>query len=95
MRISFSVVFIACVAIDRSKDKHQAKRDFIQYNDNAGGLSSKYNDLIRIIAPRDAHTGTAELQMACHGDHLGSQIKDGDKGTAFEYELIYFKNPRR
>ena len=81
------------VAIDRSQGQAPGQKEIL-FNimmTSAGGLSSKYNDLIRIIAPRDAHTGTAELQMARYtGITLGSQIKDGDKGTVFEYELIYF-----
>ena len=101
-RVGFNVRFNAhqlfrgvhrTVAVDRSQGQSPGQRELL-FNimmTSAGGVSGKYNDLIRIIAPRDAHTGTAELQLARYsGILLDSQFEDGDEGTVFEYELIYY-----
>ena len=56
----------------------------------AGGLPGMYDDLIRVITPRNEHTGPAILQLARYGDvFLNSHFQDGGDGTAFEYELLY------
>ncbi len=101
-RLGFNVGFNAdqlfrgvhrTVAIDRSQGQSPGQRELL-FNvmmTSAGGPSGKYNDLVKIIAPRNAHTGTAELQLARYGEiFLGSRFEDGDDGTVFEYELIYY-----
>jgi hypothetical protein len=56
----------------------------------AGGIPAMYDDIIRVIAPRSAHTSAALLIMAGYGDvFLDSQYEDGGEGTAYEFELIY------
>jgi hypothetical protein len=58
---------------------------------HAGGIPGEYVDLIRLIAPRSAHTGVAMLQMARFGGlYLDSQWENGGEGTTFELELIYY-----
>lgn len=101
-RVGFNVGFNAdqlflgvhrTVGIDRSQGQSPGQRELL-FNimmTSAGGASGKYNDLIKIIAPQNQHTGTAELQLARYGGiFLGSQFEDGDEGTVFEYELIYY-----
>jgi hypothetical protein len=57
----------------------------------AGGVSGKYHDLVKVISPRPEHNGFAELQLARYGQmFLESQFEDGEKGSLFEYELIYY-----
>lgn len=57
---------------------------------HAGDVPCMYDDLIRVIAPRTAQTGSAILIMAAYGDvFLSSQFPDGGSGQAFELELIY------
>ena len=58
---------------------------------HAGGIPGMYDDIVRVIAPRPAHTGSALLLMAKFGDvFLDSQWENGGDGTAFEFELIYY-----
>jgi hypothetical protein len=58
---------------------------------HAGGIPGMYDDLIRVIAPLNQHTGSALLLMAAFGDvFLDSQFPNGGDGTAFEFELIYY-----
>ena len=57
---------------------------------HAGGLPQTYDDLIRVLTPRDEHTGSAILQMARYGDvFLNAQYQNGGDGTVFEYDLLY------
>jgi hypothetical protein len=57
----------------------------------AGNIPGSYDDLIRIIAPRAIHTGSAMLQKARFSDtFLDNQWANGADGPMFEYELIYF-----
>jgi hypothetical protein len=61
---------------------------------HAGGLPTKYHDLIHVMAPRPEYTGSAELQLARYSDvFLDDQFEDGGDGTVFEYELVYQLNP--
>jgi hypothetical protein len=104
-RVGFHVLFPAdrlfrgvheTVAVDRSGGwafgtnngqdeivvKHMIQR--------AGDIPGSYDDLIRVIAPRNAQNGMALLQMARYGDlFLDSQYENGSDGTVFEMELIY------
>lgn len=83
------------VAIDRSESTGFGQREMLihQTMNHAGGVPTKYHDLIRVIAPRPEHTGSAELQLARYSDvFLEDQYPDGSEGTVFEYELIYQLN---
>jgi hypothetical protein len=58
---------------------------------HAGGVPAMFDDMVRILAPRAAHNGTALLQMARFGDtFLDSQYQNGGEGSVFELELIYY-----
>jgi hypothetical protein len=66
---------------------------------HAGGIPGMYDDLIRVIAPRAAQTGSALLMMAAFEDtYLDSQYSSesakgsakGSDGTEFKLELIYY-----
>jgi len=82
------------VGIDRSGagDQFSQKEILVKHGMNhAGNMPSLYDDVIHVIAPRNAHTGSALLTMARYNDvFLDSQYAGGSAGTAFEYELIYF-----
>ena len=57
----------------------------------AGGVPSMYNDLVYLISPRSAHTGSAQLTMAEFNDpYLDGQWTDGANTPTFKYELIYY-----
>jgi hypothetical protein len=80
------------LGIDRSESTFFGQREMLNHQtlNHAGGLPTKYSDLIQIMTPRLEHTGSAELQLARYGDiFLDNQFKDGSDGTVFEYELIY------
>ncbi|MBI4600696.1 MAG: lamin tail domain-containing protein [Planctomycetes bacterium] len=58
---------------------------------HAGGIPGMYDDIIRVIAPRPAQTGTSLLIMAGFQDvFLDSQFENGSEGQLFELELIYY-----
>ncbi len=81
------------VAIDRSEGLAPGQREllFDMMISNSGGPISRYNDLIRILAPNSALTGSAILQMARYDDvFLDSQFEDGAAGSIHEYELVYY-----
>ncbi|HUR45469.1 MAG TPA: lamin tail domain-containing protein, partial [Candidatus Saccharimonadales bacterium] len=84
------------VAIDRSESTGFGQREMLlhQMLNHAGGVPTKYHDLVQIIAPRPEYTGSAELQLARYTDvFLDDQYKDGSDGMVFEYELVYQLNP--
>lgn len=57
----------------------------------AGGVPSMYNDMIYVIAPRSAHTGSGVLTMAEFNDVWAeSQYENGASYPGFKYELIYY-----
>jgi hypothetical protein len=103
-RLGFNVAFPAerpfrgvyrSVAIDRSESTGFGQREMLihQTANHAGGLPTKYHDLIQVIAPRLEHTSSAELQLARYTDvFLDAQFDHGSDGTVFEYELIYQLN---
>ncbi|MCP4451321.1 MAG: hypothetical protein GY809_07650, partial [Planctomycetes bacterium] len=83
------------VAIDRSEGIGPGQREMLihQAMNHAGGALSKYSDMIHVIAPRQSHTSTAELQMARFGSvYLDEQFQDGSDGTVYEQEYIYYPN---
>ena len=81
------------VAIDRSQGQSPGQREllFDIMMSNSGGVLSRYYDLIRVIAPNNALTGSATLQLARYDElFLDSQFEDGGDGRVYEYELIYY-----
>ncbi len=81
------------VAIDRSEGIGPGQREMLihQAMNHAGGALSKYSDMIHVIAPRESHTSTAELQLARFSSiYLDSQFQDGSDGTVYELEYIYY-----
>ncbi|MGI8603049.1 MAG: lamin tail domain-containing protein [Verrucomicrobiales bacterium] len=80
------------VALDRSESTGFGQREMLihQTLNHAGGLPTKYHDLVQVMAPRPDHTGAAELQLARYTDvFLDDQFENGADGMVFEYELIY------
>ena len=81
------------VLIDRSEGVGFGQREMLQnlMMTRAGSPSGEYNDLIQLLAPRSEYTGAAELQLDRFSTlMLASQFVDGNNGTRFEYELIYY-----
>jgi len=81
------------VAIDRSEGIGPGQREMLihQAMNHAGGALSKYTDMVHVIAPRDSHTSTAELQLARFGSvFLDAQFQAGSDGTVYELEYIYY-----
>src|SRR6185503_13620192 len=84
------------VAIDRSESTGFGQREMLMHQtlNHAGGLTTKYHDLIQVLSPRPEYTGSAELQLARYSDvFLDDQFENGSDGTVFEYELVYQLNP--
>lgn len=83
------------VAIDRSESTGFGQREMLihQTLNHAGGVPTKYHDLVQVMAPRPDYTGTAELQLARYSDvFLDDQYANGANGSVFEYELVYQLN---
>jgi hypothetical protein len=58
---------------------------------HAGGLPGMYDDLVRLLAPLNQHTGPGLLLMAKYGDEfLDTQYLNGSDGRQFKLELIYY-----
>ncbi len=82
------------ISVDRSGagDQFSQKEILVKHTLNrAGGYVVTQDDLIRVIAPRLAHTGPAILtRNKIDGDNfLDGQFENGSDGTFFEYELLY------
>lgn len=81
------------VAVDRSGagDQFSQKEIMIKHAINhSGAIPGMYDDLIRVIAPRSEHTGSAQLlKSRFDNEFLKNQFKNGSNGMMFEYELIY------
>lgn len=104
LRLGFAVQFHAdelfrgvyrSVSIDRSESVFFGQREMLIHAamNHAGGLPTKYHDLIKVITPQSTHTGSAELQLARYGsDFLDSQYENGDEGNIYEFELVYQLN---
>jgi hypothetical protein len=83
------------VALDRSESTGFGQREMLihQMLNHAGGVPTKYHDLVQIMAPRPEYTGSAELQLARYTSvFLDDQFDHGSDGMLFEYELIYQLN---
>lgn len=81
------------VAIDRSEGQVVGQREilFDLAATSSGGIPGEHNDLCYVISPNPVHTSAAILQMARFGSvFLEDQFEDGDDGTVYEYELIYY-----
>lgn len=81
------------VAIDRSGRSPVVRGQdeiYIKHMFNKAGVPSMYDDLVNFIAPKSVHTGTALLMMARYEDvYLGSQWKNGEEGTVYNWDLTY------
>ncbi|HXG48932.1 MAG TPA: lamin tail domain-containing protein, partial [Methylomirabilota bacterium] len=56
----------------------------------AGGIPGTYTEICRVLAPRSAHTGPAQL-FPRHEDVMIETLHDnGNDGKMFEMELIYY-----
>ncbi len=81
------------VAIDRSEGTGYGQREILinHVMNKVGHIPNEYNDLIKVIAPKNEHTGSAELQLSRFGsEFLDNQFKNGGDGGVFEYDLIYY-----
>ena len=57
---------------------------------HASDVPSMYDDLVYMEAP-GVTTGSAILKLARYNDvYLGSQYENGEEGTEFEYDLVYY-----
>ncbi len=81
------------IAIDRSGAGEQfSQREIVIKHaiNHAGGIPGSYDDLIRVIAPRPQHTGSAMLSKSRFDrEFLAHQFENGDSGSKYEYELVY------
>jgi hypothetical protein len=85
------------VSIDRSGGRHWGRAfgqdEILVWHivNHAGGIPGMYDDIVRVIAPRRAHTSSALLMMAKFNDlFLESQFENGAEGMLYTYELIYY-----
>lgn len=79
--------------VDRSEGVGYGQREVLMnlVMTAAGSVSGEHNDLVQAITPLSEHIGPAELQLDRFSDLvLAAQFEDGDQGTVFEYELIYY-----
>ena len=79
--------------LDRSEGQHPGQREWVlnQAMARSGSVSTEYNDLVHVVAPRSEYSGAAELQLARFGNTmLDRQFPHGGDGQLFEYELIYY-----
>lgn len=104
VRVGFNVGFLAdnpflgsheTVSIDRSGSgsEFSQKEILVKHTlSHAGrGIPAMEDDLIRVIAPRSIHTGSAMLLKSRYdSEYLNHAYEDGNDGTAWEYELIYY-----
>lgn len=81
------------IAIDRSEGQIVGQREllFDLMSTSSGGIPGEHNDLCYLISPNPTHTSAAILQMARFGSvFLADQFENGEDGTVYEYELIYY-----
>ena len=58
---------------------------------HAGGLLGLECDLVQVFAPRSSEDGTGMMRLAgFDNDYFGSQFRDGDAGSRYMLELIYY-----
>ncbi|MEM7263135.1 MAG: lamin tail domain-containing protein, partial [Planctomycetota bacterium] len=104
-RVSFNVRFPRSklfrgvhrtISIDRSggwsgRGGRQDEIVLKHMGNKAGGIPMMYDDICRVIAPNPAHTGSALLMLAKYNSvFLDSAYEDGDEGTKFKFDLIYY-----
>ncbi len=101
-RVGFSLDFAAdgpfhgvfpAVMVDRSEGVGFGQREMLVnlMMARAGTVTAEYSDLIKVIAPRDKHTGGAELQLTrFENEMLDAQFDNGSEGPMYEYEYIYY-----
>ena len=81
------------ITVDRSGagDQFSQREIMVKHAINhAGGIPGSYDDLIRVIAPRPQHTGSAMLSKSRFDrEFLVHQFNNGNQGSLYEYELIY------
>ncbi|HWN95343.1 MAG TPA: lamin tail domain-containing protein, partial [Methylomirabilota bacterium] len=56
----------------------------------AGGLAGNYLEICRVLAPRAAHTGPAQLFPRLEDNYLETAFEDGGSSPLYEMELIYY-----
>jgi hypothetical protein len=83
------------IAIDRSGSGNQFSQKEIlvkhAINHAGGGIPGMQDDLIRVIAPKNQHTSSAMLLKSRYDkEFLNNMYENGNDGTAWEYELIYY-----
>lgn len=83
------------VAVDKSSlndlSRFPETFSFLAMN-RAGSVATKYNDWIKVIAPRTQRTNAAQLQLAHYSNAtLDSQFKNGSDGLLYEYEYVYYQ----
>jgi hypothetical protein len=83
------------VAVDKSSLNNLSRFPetftFLAMN-RAGSTATKYNDWIKVIAPKTARTNAAQLQLAHYSNTtLNSEYKDGSDGLLYEYEYVYYQ----
>jgi hypothetical protein len=58
----------------------------------AGGVTTKYCDWIKVIAPKFQRTSAAQLQLGHYSDVvLDGQFDHGSDGNLFEFEYVYYQ----
>ncbi len=103
VRVGFNILFppdrlfrgtLGVITIDRSGSGNEfSQKEMLAKHTiaHAGGLPSMEDDLIRVVAPQSAQTGPAIMTRRYDGDWLADRYSGTqDKGTMFEYELIYY-----
>ncbi|RIK81458.1 MAG: hypothetical protein DCC68_08570 [Planctomycetota bacterium] len=80
------------VAVDRSQTATAiSPTEVLMFHmaNQAGGLPSRYDDLIYVIAPRSAQTSVAHLRMAGYDEvFLDEEYENGSDGEQYEFEVI-------
>ena len=57
---------------------------------HAGGIAETYADLCRVIAPRPAVTGPAQLMPRHKDEFIETAFANGGDGIVWKFELIYY-----
>lgn len=102
-RVGFNIAFPAerpflgaheRIAVDRSGSGGFSQSEILvkhAINHAGGGVPAPQDDLIRVIAPREEHTTSAILlKSRFDSEFLDNMYQDGNDGTAWEFEFIYF-----
>jgi hypothetical protein len=83
------------VAVDKSSltdlSRMPETLTFMAMN-RAGGVTTKYCDWIKVIAPKFQRTSAAQLQLGHYSDVvLDGQFDHGSDGNLFEFEYVYYQ----